>query len=66
MLNYRTTPQSTTGIPPSQLLMDRQLRTRLDFVIPDLSKHVQDAQSNQKHYHDQHAKAEVLLQVTEY
>ena len=56
LLNYRTTPQGTTGIPPSQLLMGRQLRTRLDLVIPDLSKHVQDAQSNQKHYHDQHAK----------
>ena len=57
LLNYRTTSQGTTGIPPSQLLMGRQLRTRLDFVIPDLSKHVQDAQSNQKHYHDQHAKS---------
>ena len=33
--------QGTTGIPPSELLMDRQLRIRLDFVIPDLSKHVQ-------------------------
>ena len=45
LLNYRTTPQGTTGIPPSQFLMVRQLRTCLDQVIPDLS---------QKHYHDKH------------
>ena len=36
--------------------MGRQLRTRLDFVIPNLSKHVQDAQTIQKYHHDQHAK----------
>ena len=38
LLNYRTTPQGTTGIPPAQLLMGRQLRTRLDLVIPDVAK----------------------------
>ena len=30
--------QGTSGIPPSQLLMGRQLRTRLDFVIPNMFK----------------------------
>ena len=54
LLNCRTTPQGTTGVPPSQLLMGRQLRTRLDQVIPDLTKHVQDVQDSQKHYHDKH------------
>ena len=54
LLNYRTPPQGTTGIPPSQLLMRRQLRTHLDQVIPDLAKHVQDAQLTQKQYHDEH------------
>ena len=47
LLNYRTTPQGTTGIPPSQLLMGRQLRTRLDQVIPDLTKHVQDVHDSE-------------------
>ena len=56
LLNYRTTPQGTTGIPPSQLLMGRQLRTRLDQVIPDQTKHVQDVQVSQKHYQDKHAR----------
>ena len=56
LLNYRTTLQGTTGIPPAQLLMGRQLRTRLDFVVPDVSKRVQDAQTTQKDHHDLHCK----------
>ena len=36
--------------------MGRQLRTCLDQVIPDLAKHVQDAQLAQKQYHDEHTK----------
>ena len=54
LLNYQTTPQGTTGIPPSQLLMGRQLRSCLDQVIPDQTKHVHDVQDSQKHYHDKH------------
>ena len=54
LLNYRTTPQSTTGIPPSQLLMGRHLRTHLHQVIPDLAKHVQHTQFTQKHFYDQY------------
>ena len=38
LLNYRTTLQGTTGIPPAQLLMGRQLRTCLDLVVPDVAK----------------------------
>ena len=49
-------PQGTTGIPPAQLLMGRQLRTRLDFVVPDVAKRVQDAQTTQKDHHDLHCK----------
>ena len=60
LLNYRTTPQGTTGIPPCQLLMGRQLRTCLDQVIPDLAKHVQDAQLTQKQYHDEHTKDRIF------
>ena len=52
LLNYRTTPQGTTGVPPSQLLME----IHLDQVIPDLTKHVQDVQDSQKHYHDKHTR----------
>ena len=39
LLNYQTTPQGTTGIPPSQLLMGRELRTRIDFTCSRCSSH---------------------------
>ena len=52
LLNYRITPKSTTGIPPLQFLMGRQLRTCLDQIIPDFAKHVQD----EKYYHDKHTR----------
>lgn len=34
LLSYRTTPQSTTGVAPSQLLFNREVRTN----IPNLAK----------------------------
>jgi len=57
LLNYRITPQGTTGVPPAQLLMGRQQRSRLDLVFPDVTKQVQDAQGTQKKHHDSHCKA---------
>ena len=55
LLNYRTTPQGTTGVPPCQLLMGRQLKTRLDLVLPDITKQVEHAQMSQKQCHDGHS-----------
>ena len=57
LLNYRTTPQGTTGVPPCQLLMGRPLKMCLDLVLPDIAKHVKQAQMSQKQYHDGHSKA---------
>ena len=37
LFQYRLTPQSTTGETPFQLLLNRQPRSRLDLVFPDLS-----------------------------
>ena len=39
LLVYRNTPQSTTGEPPSFLLMGRRLCTRQDFLTPSVEKH---------------------------
>ena len=60
LAKYRITPQSTTGVSPAQLLMKRQVRTRLDLINPNLSSRVLDAQSNQKTHHDYHAKDRTL------
>ena len=38
LLNYRTTPHSTTGQFPSVLLMRRSVRTQLDLIHPSLKE----------------------------
>lgn len=35
LLTYRTTPHATTGVCPSQLLMGRRIRCKLDLLLPD-------------------------------
>ena len=55
LFKYRITPHATTGIPPSQLLMHRHLRSHLDLLHPDLSAHVKQKQEQQKDHHDQHS-----------
>lgn len=52
LLRYRTTPHSTTGATPAELLMRRRLRTRLTLVKPDLAKTVESKQNKQKEYKD--------------
>ena len=52
---YRFTPQSTTGSSPAQLLMRRQIRTKLDLINPKLSDRVFNSQNNQKKQHGYHA-----------
>ncbi len=52
LFTYRITPHTTTGTAPAQLLMGRQLRTRLDRLFPDLSQHVQKYQAKQSQQHD--------------
>ena len=44
LLVYRNTPHSTTGEPPSVLLMGRRLRTRLGLLKPSVEKHVEERQ----------------------
>ena len=59
LLNYWTTPQGTYYRHSSFTVADEKItycRTCLDQVIPDLTKHVQDVQDSQKHYHDKHTR----------
>ena len=56
LLKYRTTPQTTTGISPAELLMGRKLRTHLDLLVLDIGERVRKRQNLQKHFCDLHAK----------
>ena len=52
LLRYRTTPHSTTGVTPAELLMRRRLRTRLSLVKPCLAQVVESKQNRQKKHKD--------------
>ena len=60
LLSYLTTPHSTTGVPPAELLMKRKLRTQLDRLYPNVADRVRSKQSKQKAAHDYHAKERIL------
>ena len=55
LFQYRITPHSTTGSTPAQLLMGRQLRSRLDLLRPSLGARVQQQQERQKLHSDKSA-----------
>ena len=61
LLNYRITPQSTTGVSPSELLLGRRLRTRLDLLKPHTADRVEQKQSQQKAHHDARAKSCIFM-----
>ena len=56
LLTYRSTPQATTNSTPSELFLQRKMRTKFDLLKPDLWNTVTRKQSLQKKYHDQHSK----------
>ena len=56
LLNYRISPQGTTGVAPTELLLGRKLRSRLDLLLPDLTQRVERMQDIQKRGSDVHTK----------
>ena len=52
----RVTPQSTTGVSPSELLQGRRICTCLDLLKPRVSEHVEQRQLQQKLSHDSSAR----------
>ena len=52
LLRYRTTPQSTTGVTPAELMVKGCLRTRLSLIKPNLAQAVENKQEKQKTYKD--------------
>ena len=61
LLKYRTTPHSTTGVAPSQLLMGRRLTTVLDRMRPDVASRVHGRQVQQKANHDKGTKERAFV-----
>ena len=60
LFHYQTTPHTTTGITPAELLMGRKLRSHLDLLQPDLSSRVLVRQTAQKTEHDKYSKERSL------
>ena len=52
LMAYRTTPQSTTGVSPSELLQGRRICTHLDLLKPSVTERVEQRQLQQKLSHD--------------
>ena len=55
LMSYRTTPNTTTGVTPSELFLGRKVKTRLDILRPSLLNKVAGKQAVQKKYHDVHS-----------
>ena len=60
---YRIAPHSTTGISPSELLMGKRLRSRLDLIYPDVSSQVEGKQWKQK-CHDKKQETRTFVMET--
>ena len=52
LIKYRSTPHSVTGRTPAELMVKRQLRTKLTLLKPNLVQAVENKQMKQKLYHD--------------
>ena len=46
LLSYRSTPQTSTGDAPSMLMLNRQIRTRVDMMLPHKRNNVLVKQQN--------------------
>ena len=56
LFHYCSTPHSSTGVSPAELLMGRQLRTHLDLLHLNVAAKVRNSQRRQKAGQDKHAK----------
>ena len=60
LFQYRITPQSTTGLSPAELLLNRKPKSHLDLLYPNLNTRVNQKQAVQKSHHDVHSKNRVF------
>ena len=64
LLTYRTSTHATTDTSPSELFLNRKLRTRFDLLKPDTKGIVESRQAEQKKHHDSHSKQRCLFPGT--
>ena len=63
LLSYRTSPHSTTRVPPAELLMQWRLHTQLNQLVPSIADCIGNKQqSQQKAAHDYVAKGREILE----
>ena len=58
LFSYRVTPQATTGVTPTELLLGRRVRTKLDMLKPKCSERVEKKQ--EKYSYNERAKNRVF------
>ena len=56
LFQYRITPHTTTGLSPAEMLLGRNLRSRLDLLKPNLEQKVAEKQRRQQFDHDRHSR----------
>ena len=60
LLHYHTTPHKSTSCSPAELLMERELWSQPNLLLPHPSLHIRDkvplSQMRQKAVHDSHSK----------
>ena len=54
---YRITPHATTGLSPTEMLLGRNLCSRLDWLKPNLEQKVAEKQRRQQFDHLKHSRA---------
>ena len=52
LFHYCLTPQTTTGVSPTELLLGQRPRSRLDLSKPHTAEQVEKKQSQPKEHHD--------------
>ena len=61
LLTDRTSAHSTNGVSPCKLFFNKELRTWLDLLFPNVRRRVEEKQASQKKQHDSHACARDLM-----
>ncbi|KAL3999164.1 tetraspanin-4 [Sarotherodon galilaeus] len=52
LIMYRSTPHTVTGRTPAELFLKHQIQTRFSLLKPELTRHIEQKQSEQKQHHD--------------